>query len=36
MLALPDAIGWSVGAGGYFTASVRNHVQQIFVGVEAG
>ena len=31
LLALPDAIGWSLGAGGYFTARVRGRVRQIVV-----
>jgi hypothetical protein len=36
LLALPDALGWSVGAGGYFTRTVAGRVRQVFLGDEVG
>lgn len=34
LLALPDAIGWAVGAGGYLAKTVASKVRQLFL--EAG
>ena len=36
LLALPDAIGWAVGAGGYFAKQVARHVCEIFVSDQTG
>jgi hypothetical protein len=32
MLALPDVIGWAVGAGGRFSVKVSPMVDQVFLG----
>ena len=31
LLGLPDAVGWSVGAGGYFAKKVASRMQQVFL-----
>lgn len=36
LLALPDAIGWAVGAGGRFALSVRTVADVIEIGPESG
>ncbi len=36
LLALPDAVGWSVGAGGYFARTVAGRVREVFLTDEEG
>ena len=36
LLALPDAIGWAVGAGGHFAKQVVLHVHEIFLSDQTG
>ena len=31
LLALPDAVGWSIGAGGRFTQATRGRVREVFL-----
>lgn len=36
LLALPDALGWAVGAGGHFAKQVAPSVHEIFLSDETG
>ncbi len=36
LLALPDALGWAVGAGGHFAKQVVLHVHEIFLSDQPG
>ena len=36
LLALPDALGWAVGAGGHFAKQVALHVHEIFLSDQTG
>ncbi len=36
LLALPDAIGWAVGAGGHFAKQVALYVHEIFLSDQTG
>jgi len=36
LLALPDALGWAVGAGGHFAKQVALHVREIFLSDQTG
>jgi hypothetical protein len=36
LLALPDALGWAVGAGGHFAKQVVLHVHEIFLSDQTG